>query len=94
MTLKTHNQNGEASMWQLMQAMDYALSHDIKIVNLSLAYWSPVNANGKPSIMEYMMEFGKTYKGMLFVAAAGNDSINIDLPITKSEHTSRRNNTV
>lgn len=84
MTLKTHNQNGEASMWQLMQAMDYALSHDIKIVNLSLAYWSPVNANGKPSIMEYMMEFGKTYKGMLFVAAAGNDSINIDLPITLS----------
>lgn len=82
MVLKTHNQNGEASMWQLMQALDYAMSHDIKIVNLSLAYWSPVNANGKPSIMEYVMEFGKTYKGMLFVAAAGNDSMNIDLPIT------------
>lgn len=80
--LKTHNQAGEASMWQLVQALDYALSRDIRIVNLSLAYWAPVNPNGKPNVMEYLMEFAKTYKGTLFVAAAGNESINIDAPVT------------
>jgi len=84
MILKTHNQAGKASMWQLVQALDYALRYNIKIVNLSLAYWSPVNPSGKPSVMEYIMEFGKTYKGMLFVAAAGNEAINIDQPITLS----------
>lgn len=79
--LKTHNQTGEASMWQLVQALDYALYHDIKIVNLSLAYWSPVNENGKPSVMEYLFDFAKTFRGTLFIAAAGNDSSNIDLPV-------------
>jgi hypothetical protein len=81
MVLKTHNQQGEASMWQLVQALDYAISRDIKVVNMSLAYWSPTNANGKPSIMQYLIDFAKTYKGMLFVAAAGNDSLNIDQPV-------------
>jgi hypothetical protein len=82
--LKTHNQEGVASMWQLVQALDYALRFDIKIVNLSLAYWSPVNASSKPSIMEYIFDFAKTYKGTLFVAAAGNDSLNIDQPVLLS----------
>jgi subtilisin family serine protease len=82
--LKTHNQAGEGSMWQLVQALDYALLTDIKVVNMSLAYWAPLNANGKPTIMEYLIDFAKTYKGMLFVAAAGNDSINIDQPVTLS----------
>nr|MBK9650220.1 S8 family serine peptidase [Bacteroidota bacterium] len=81
MMLKTHNQEGVGSIWQVVQAIDYALRFDIKIVNMSFAYLSPVNANGKPTIVEYLMDFGKTYKGTLFIAAAGNDSINIDLPI-------------
>lgn len=82
LVLKTHNQEGEASMWQLVQALDYAIFYDAKIVNMSLAYWAPLNANGKPTIMEYIIDFARSYRGTLFVAAAGNDSINIDNPVT------------
>jgi hypothetical protein len=82
LVLKTHNQLGEGSMWQLVQALDYAIYNNIEIVNLSLGYLSPVDPSGKLSVMQYLMEFAKTYKGTLFVAAAGNESANIDEPVT------------
>ncbi|MEK7253454.1 MAG: S8 family serine peptidase, partial [Bacteroidota bacterium] len=87
MILKTHNPIGEASMWQLVQALDYALLHDAKIVNMSLAYLSPVGSGAQPSVMEYLIEFAKVHRGTLFVAAAGNDALDLDQPLQLADGT-------
>ena len=87
MVLQSHDALGNASMWQLVQALDYALRHGAQIVNMSLAYLSPVNASGKPTVMEYLMEFAKVQRGTLFVAAAGNDSLDVDQPLALADGT-------
>lgn len=85
LVLKTHSPTGEASMWQLAQAIDYALRNNMKIINMSLAYLAPADTSGKPSVMEYLMEFAKVHRGTLFVAAAGNDALDIDQPLTLAD---------
>lgn len=87
MVLQTHDPLGNASMWQLVQALDYALAHHARVVNMSLAYLAPIGAGGKPTVVEYLMEFAKVHRGTLFVAAAGNDSLDIDQPLALADGT-------
>ena len=92
MILQTHNQVGEGSLWHLVNALDYAFRNNVKIVNMSLAYLSPVNSFNKPTVLEYLMDFGKVHTGTLFIAAAGNDTLNIDNPLTLADGTPVRYN--
>ncbi len=85
--LQTQDPTGQGSLWSLVNALDYAFLNHTRIVNMSLAYLSPVNPFNKPSVLEYLMDFGKIYAGTLFIAAAGNDSLNLDMPLTLSDGT-------
>ncbi len=80
MVLQTQDSLGVGSMWNLVQALDYALRQNVKIINLSLAYLAPVPTGTKPTALEYLMDFARLHRGTLFVAAAGNDSLNLDEP--------------
>jgi len=90
LAIKTQNESGIGSLWQLAQGLDYALQRQVHVVNMSVGYWSPVLADGKTSVLEYMLEWAAIYRNVLVVAAAGNDGLNLNQPVTLSDGSQAR----
>jgi Subtilase family/Secretion system C-terminal sorting domain len=83
MNLKTQNDSGRGSMRSLIEAIDYAMGKNVKIMNLSLQYKRP-KADTSSSILGAVIELARIQNDMLFVVAAGNRVVgggrNIDDP--------------
>jgi hypothetical protein len=71
MNLKTQNDSGMGSMKSLIQAIDYAMCNNVKIMNLSLQY-KGLKTEEDRSILKAVIELARLRNDMLFVVAAGN----------------------
>jgi Subtilase family/Secretion system C-terminal sorting domain len=77
MPLRIFDASGNSSLFNLVQALTYAICNNAQVVNLSLSY----TADSKlimASIVKYLIEFGGTRQKMLVVSAAGNYKTDID----------------
>jgi subtilisin family serine protease len=77
MILKTQDKDGYGTIWDICRALDYAMCNRANIVNMSLSYAATDSAN-KPGILEQMINLAGSQYKMLIVAAAGNNSKNVD----------------
>lgn len=74
MSLKiTKGSKTESNLFTAACAIEYAIEHDVDILNLSWGYYSP---NPDPGFLSLMKKAKK--KGVLVVTSAGNDSLNTD----------------
>jgi len=70
--LKVFNENGEGNLFDLTCALYHAIDHYADIINISAGF------QGEPSaILESAINFARK-KGIFVIAAAGNDTLNID----------------
>jgi hypothetical protein len=74
--IKILNNSGEGYAFNLIQGIDYAITINIDIANLSLIGTSNFLLS-KPSPLEIAIDVAKNTTNMLVVAAAGNDNLDI-----------------
>ncbi|MEB3180282.1 MAG: S8 family serine peptidase, partial [Nostocaceae cyanobacterium] len=73
MALKAGNQNGVLSVNFVVNAIDYAVRHGANIINYSASGWNNRNARFVNALKQ------ANNAGILFIAAAGNDGLNLDI---------------
>jgi hypothetical protein len=77
MPLRIFDASGHSSLFNLVQALTYAVCNNANVVNMSLSY----TADSKlimTSVVKFLIDFGGTRQKMLAVAAAGNYKTDID----------------
>ena len=79
MVLKIFDSSGNSSLFNLVQALTYAICNNANVVNMSLSYTSDT-AKIEKSIVKFLIDFGGTRQKLLAVAAAGNYSVDLDAP--------------
>ncbi|HYH58945.1 MAG TPA: S8 family serine peptidase [Thermoleophilaceae bacterium] len=72
MPIRVLDANGEGGAWQISRGIRYAVKHRADIVNLSLEFHPSITARQVPEIIR-AIRFAHR-KGVLVVAAAGNES--------------------
>jgi hypothetical protein len=79
--LKAFTKNGEAELWHILQAINHAITLKLNIISGSFNYRDnnprPNNIITTKLVLEHVMDRAKEYN-LLFIASAGNDSINVD----------------
>ena len=70
MPLKVLDQNGEGAYCYIIEAIDYAVQHNARIINMSFS---------GPDFSQSLYDSIASYPNVLFVAAAGNEITNNDL---------------
>ncbi len=74
MPLRVLDQNGEGTEADVMTAIAYAASNNVRVVNMSFAFTPQNPSDGKP-----LKDTIASYPNILFVAAAGNENTNDDI---------------
>jgi subtilisin family serine protease len=79
--LKAFTKDGQAELWHILQAIDYAITLKLNIISASFNYR---DNNPRPDslittklVLEHVIDRAKEYN-LLFIASAGNDSIHVD----------------
>ncbi len=79
--LKAFTKDGQAELWHILQAIDYAITLKLNIISGSFNYrdnnWRPDGLITTKLVLEHVIDRAKEYN-LLFIASAGNDSINVD----------------
>jgi hypothetical protein len=79
--LKAFKKNGQAELWHILQAIDYAITLKLNIISGSFNYrdnnWRPDSLITTKLVLEHVIDRAKEYN-LLFIASAGNDAINVD----------------
>ncbi|MEM1321260.1 MAG: S8 family peptidase [Bacteroidota bacterium] len=74
---QTHNAAGYGNISDIILAIDRAISDRVQLMNMSFSYYSPIPVEVKPHPLQAAIDCAG-YEGILTVAAAGNDSYDID----------------
>ena len=85
MNLRIFDASGYSSLYNLARALTYAICNEAKVVNMSLSY----TADSKliaTSVIKSLIDFGGTRNKLLAVAAAGNDSTDIDAAVATERY--------
>ncbi|MFK8101737.1 MAG: S8 family peptidase [Saprospiraceae bacterium] len=78
--LKTQDKEGEGTVYLAIEALDYAISQRLDIVNMSLGYTADrPQPTDKISPLEYVISLAGNMEGIFVVCAAGNESTDIDV---------------
>ena len=77
MVLRIFDASGNSSLFNLVQALTYAVCNNANVVNLSLSYTADSRFISS-SVVKFLIDFGGTRQKLLAVAAAGNYKTDID----------------
>lgn len=81
MALKTQDNTGTGTIFNLIKATDYAMENGANIINISLIWTekqSTSDVSNKPFPYQYVLDVAGREYGMLAIVAAGNQGNNID----------------
>ncbi len=72
---KTHNNNGQGSLFDVIQALDLAITDGVDIINMSFIYMEEKHhGNETKNAFKYALSKAFSLSEMLIIAAAGNDN--------------------
>ncbi|MGO4291818.1 S8 family serine peptidase [Chitinophaga sp. RAB17] len=72
MVLKTHDSNGNGNLFDIICALNYAASHDAKIINASWGFYSNYSFPSPYYPIDSLITQDLAARGILFITAAGN----------------------
>jgi subtilisin family serine protease len=78
MILKTQNQSGNGRLWDVFRAIDKAVCNNAQIINISLSGTTAKDPDNDGALNTLIKWLGVS-KGILVVAAAGNDGMNVSV---------------
>ncbi len=85
MNLRIFDASGNSSLYSLARALTYAICNNAQVVNMSLSYTNEPRLV-PTSVIKSLIDFGGTRQKMLAVAAAGNDSTDIDAAVATERY--------
>lgn len=85
--LKTHEKTGYGTVWNIMKGIEYVISENISVANMSLSFSDRYQHRFDPMApLKLSIDIARQQSGTLFIAAAGNDHADNDNPLGYSNY--------
>lgn len=83
---KTHDKSGQGSLYDIISAIDYAITDGIDIINMSFGYYVEDEHGVEPKApLRWALMKAVEQSNILFIASAGNDDNNNDFNFEPNE---------